>query len=127
MNHDFINRCVKLSELYISRFLKKTQNACGNIESNPFDSLRFFLLGYAFERQGSSRDFAAIANEVILETSEKEKDFNSLKVETIWKTFTKKLNEVNVKPNYARNPLCPQGTEYVKEGKTKKSNTNIYY
>jgi len=113
MNHCFIDKCVELSELHILRFLKRTQNACGTFRSNPFDSLRFFLLGYAFERQGSSRDFAAVANEVILEASKEGKDFSSLKAKKIWNTFTKKLDEVKVKPNYARNPLCPKGTEYT--------------
>jgi len=119
MNHDFINKCVKLSELHILRFLKRNEDDCGDFESNPFDSLRFFLLGYAFERQGSSRDFAAVAHEVILEASKKGKDFSSLKAEKIWNTFTKKLNEVSVKPNHARNPLCPQGTKYGNKGNTK--------
>lgn len=113
MNHDFINKCVKLSELHILRFLKRNEDDCGDFESNPFDSLRFFLLGYAFERQGSSRDFAAVARKVILEAPKKEKDFSSLKAEKIWNTFTEKLNEVRVKPNHARNPLCPKGTKYT--------------
>ena len=76
MNHDFINKCVKLSELHILRFLKRNKDDCGDFESNPFDSLRYFLWEYAFERQGSSRDYAAVAREVILEASEKEKDFS---------------------------------------------------
>lgn len=124
MNHDFINKCVELSELHILRFLKRTKDACGDFESNPFDSLRFFLLGYAFERQGRSPDFAAVANEVILEASKKEeKDFSSLKAEEIWNTFTEKLNEVSLKPNHARNPLCPKGTKYTNnKGNTKKVN-----
>ena len=122
MNHDFINKCVELSELHILRFLKRNDD-CGDFERNPFDSLRFFLLGYAFERQGRSRDYAAVANEVILEASNKEKDFSSLKAEKIWNTFTKKLNEVDVKPNHARNPLCPQGTKYTNnQGNTNKVN-----
>ncbi len=120
MDHDFINRCVELSELYILRFLKRTQNACGKFRSNPSDSLRFFLLGYAFERQGSSRDFAVVANEVILEAS-KEKDFSSLKAKKIWNTFAKKLSEVSVKPNHTRNPLCPKDTKYTNN----KGNTKI--
>jgi len=119
MNHDFINKCVKLSELHILRFLKRNKDDCGDFESDPFDSLRFFLGEYAFERQGSSRDFAAVAHEVILEASKKGKDFSSLKAEKIWNTFTKKLNEVSVKPNHARNPLCPQGTKYGNKGNTK--------
>lgn len=119
MNHDFINKCVDLSELHILRFLKRNKEDCGDYESNPFDSLRYFLWEYAFERQGSSRDFAAVANEVILEASEKGKDFSSLKGEKIWNTFTKKLNEVSVKPNPACNPLCPQGTKYRNKGNTK--------
>ena len=119
MNHDFINKCVKLSELHILRFLKRNKDDCGDFESNPFDSLRYFLWEYAFERQGSSRDFAAVAHEVILEASEKGKDFSSLKAEKIWNTFTKKLNEVSVKPNHACNPLCPQGTKYSNKGNTK--------
>lgn len=119
MNHDFINKCVELYELYILRFLKRTKDACGDFGSDPFDSLRFFLLGYAFERQGSSRDFAPVAHEVILEASKKEKDFSSLKAEKIWNTFTEILNEVSLKPNHARNPLCPQGIKYDNKGKTK--------
>ena len=121
MNHDFINKCVELSELHILRFLKRPQKVCGDFERNPFDSLRFFLLGYAFEHQGRSRDYAAVANKVILEASEK--DFSSLKAKEIWNTFTKKLNEVDVKPNHARNPLCPQGTKYTNnQGNTNKVN-----
>jgi len=119
MNHDFIKKCVKLSELHISRFIKRAQKVCGDFERNPFDSLRFFLLGYAFERQGRSPDFAAVANKVILEASKKGKDFNSLKAKKIWNTFTKKLNEVEIKPNHARNPLCPKGIEYDNKGNTK--------
>jgi len=119
MNHDFINKCVELSKLHILRFLKRNEDDCGDFGSNPFDSLRFFLLGYAFARLGSSSDFAAVAHEVILEASEKGKDFSSLKVEKIWNTFTKKLNEVSVKPNHARNPLCPQGIKYVNKGNTR--------
>ncbi len=123
MNHDFINRCIELSELYILRFLKRTQNACGKFGSDPFDSLRFFLLGYAFERQGSSRDYAAVANEVILEASKK--DFSSLKSEKIWNTFTKKLCEVSVKPNHACNPLCPKGTVYEYGKKDNRKNRRV--
>ncbi len=119
MNHDFINKCVELSELHILRFLKRNKEDCGDYESNPFDSLRYFLWEYAFERQGSSRDYAAVANEVILEASNKEKDFSSLKAKEIWNTFTKKLDEVDVKPNHARNPLCPQGIKYDNNGNTK--------
>jgi len=44
MNHDFINKCVELSELHILRFLKRTKDACGDFERDPFDSLRFFFL-----------------------------------------------------------------------------------
>jgi len=118
MNHDFINKCVKLSELHILRFLKRNEDDCGDFGSNPFDSLRFFLLGYAFARQGSSRDFAEVAHDVILEASKKGKDFSSLKAEKIWNTFTEKLNEVSLKPNHARNPLCPQGIKYDNNTKT---------
>lgn len=121
MNHDFINKCVKLSELHILRFLKRNEDDCGDFESTPFDSLRYFLWEYAFERQGSSRDFAAVAHKVILEASEKGKDFSSLKAEKIWNTFTKKLKEVSVEPNHARNPLCPKGTKYTNN----KGNTKI--
>ncbi len=120
MNHDFINKCVGLSKLHISRLLKRTQKACGDFERNPFDSLRFFLLGYAFERQGRSPDFAVVANEVILEASKEEKDFSSLKAKKIWNAFTKRLNEVSVRPNHARNPLCPEATKYPNgKGNTK--------
>jgi hypothetical protein len=105
----FINRCVDLSELYIKRFLDKTIAACADNLSNPFNSLRFFLLGYAFERQGSLRDFAIVANEVISKVSS---DFGTLDAKYIWNKYEQQLKDVNLKPNPSRNPLCPMGIEY---------------
>jgi hypothetical protein len=36
---------------------------CPDLETDPFDSLKFFLMGYAFERQGRSSDYAPAARD----------------------------------------------------------------
>ena len=119
MNHNFINRCIELSELHISRFLERAQNACGKFESDPFDSLRFFLLGYAFERQGRSPNYAPVAVTAIDKLYPKKLSSKSSNI--IWELFSKELGGNGL--NHRNNPLCPHGTVYeTHERKTRRTN-----
>lgn len=110
-----------VSTLFLHRFMEPLWSKYPNVENDIWDSLRLFLWGYAFLRQGSSNDYAPVAIDVINEISGKSLDVNT--TDLIWDSFKSKKKE---KFNYANNPLCPQGTAYKRQyrGKLRESKVN---
>lgn len=103
-----MQRFVKLSELFISRLMKPVWEACGDVEHDGWSSLQLFLLGYAFERQGRSPDYAPAAADTIDEI--RNAPLYPGVAARAWSRFAEKLN--NERLNHANNPLCPRGTRY---------------
>lgn len=113
MSGNFVDACVKLADLYQGRFVKATIEACPELEEDPWDSLRFFVLGYAFERKVRSPDCARAAIDAVGEA--KGQPFTRGLALRVWETFSEKMKGRGlIHPN---NPLCPQGTSYQRKYK----------
>ncbi len=110
MGHFFLDTCETLADLYIHCILNENKQACPSLGTDPWDSLRFFLRGYAFERQGRSPDYAYVAADVINEA--KGDHFDAKSAQQIWSAFAQKLG--HRKLNSANNPLCPRGSDYTR-------------
>lgn len=106
--HAFLECCVELGCLYDERFLFVTKQRCRGLGIDPWASLRFVLLGYAFERQGKSYDYAPAAGDTIDEFYGKR--FDAHTAQRVWDAFARKLHNTSL--NHANNPLCPKGTRY---------------
>jgi len=111
----FIQECTKFSELYEGRFLEEAKQDCPDLETDPWDSLRFFLM-YAFARQGSSSDYSFAAIDTIKEFSGS--PITSVDSNKVWLVFSNKLKNESL--NHKNNPMCPKNTEYEKILKGKK-------
>lgn len=101
-------RFEKLSVLYAHRCMEPVWQACPDWENDPWASLRLFLLGYAFERQGRPPDFAPAAADAIDKVRSKRLDETAAKA--VWEEFSQALG--GLKLNHANNPLCPRGVGY---------------
>lgn len=113
MPGNFIDACVDLADLYQRRFVDTTVEACPDFEEDPWDSLRFFVLGYAFEHKVRSPDCARAAIDAIEEA--KDRPFTRGLALRVWETFSEKMKGRGlIHPN---NPLCPQGTSYQRKYK----------
>ena len=104
----FLDRCARLSVLYQKRFMAPNLRACGDVATNPWASLKFFLRGYAFERQGRSRDYAPAAVDAVQEVSDL--PLRAVVATPVWDAFSRRLD--GQKLNHKNNPLCPQGCRY---------------
>jgi hypothetical protein len=106
----------RLSYLYEERFLKPLWNKYSNRESDDWDALIIFLEGYAFARQGAPNDFIHAACDAIQQLREGRVTLADRNVASkAWTAFSTLLNNSDL--NYANNPLCPKGTEYVRKFK----------
>jgi len=115
----FIKECLKLADLYIARFLEGNKRLCPNYCKEPLDSLKFFLLGYAFEHQGRSPNYAPVAVTAIDKLYPKKLSSKSSNI--IWELFSKELDGNGL--NHRNNPLCPHGTVYETHArKTRRTN-----
>jgi len=110
MLNEFIQSCEKLSELFHARYLGPGLNACPRKDDDPWESLRFFLSGYAFERQGRSQDYGPVAADVMREAAGQQLGLGSSS--TIWQSFADKMRNQGL--NCACNPLCPLGWRYTR-------------
>jgi len=106
-----MERFEKLSRLYVSRLMRPAWDTCGDVEHDEWTSLRLFLLGYAFERQGRSPDYAPAATDAIDEV--RGKSLTEDMALEVWSRFAKKLGNRGL--NHANNPLCPRGVRYVRK------------
>jgi len=102
---DVMDRFERLSRLFVARFMNPVWEACGDVEHDGWASLRLFLLGYAFERQGRSADYAPAAAETIDEI--RQAPFAAKMAGQAWERFAEKLN--NEKLNHQNNPLHSGG------------------
>lgn len=103
----------RLSHLYEGRFLQPLWNKYPNHENNDLDALTIFLEGYAFARQGAPNDFIHAASDTIQQLRESGKTLTDGKiVREVWRGFCTLLQNSDL--NYANNPLCPKGTEYMR-------------
>lgn len=109
----FIEECRKFADLYRARFLEPGRRACPNLETDPWDSLKFFLTGYAFERQGRAQDYLPIAGDVVDEC--RALPLSKGSAQQIWRAFCGRLG--NVGANHALNPLCPSRQKYQRRYK----------
>jgi hypothetical protein len=97
---DFIKLFESVGQLHQTRFVVPLWNHYPKAHDNQWDSLGVFLVGYAFERQGRSPDFSAIAAEIISEM----RQFPLDAVE-VWQRFCKKRENKGL--NIKCNPLAP--------------------
>jgi hypothetical protein len=113
-NHDGVSleEFERFALFYTRRFLDQSRRHCPDLETDPFDSLKFFLMGYAFERQGRSPDYSPAARD----TAEKLKKYPLTRgSETqAWDIF--RSNLPRGKLNYANNPMCPRQTSFQRKG-----------
>ncbi len=108
MNQDFLTTCIGLADIYRVYLLAPTVEECTGFETDPWSSLKFFLLGYAFERQGRSPDYAPAAADTIDELRGSKLDAQT--VQEAWAIFSQKLGNSSLNP--ALNPMCPKGTQF---------------
>ncbi len=113
MGERFIYACAKLADLYEGRFVRANVEACPELEEDPWDSLRFFILGYAFEHKIRSPDCARAAMDAVNEA--RGQAFTRGRALRVWETFSKRMRDRGlIHPN---NPLCPRGTSYERRYK----------
>ncbi|MCD6416423.1 MAG: hypothetical protein J7M08_06975 [Planctomycetes bacterium] len=105
-----MERFERLSSLFVSRLMNPVWEACGDVEHDGWASLRLFLSGYAFERQGRSPDYAPAATDTVDEMRARPLAANV--AAEAWTCFAQKLNNEGL--NHANNPLCPRGVRYVR-------------
>jgi hypothetical protein len=98
----------RLSALYVKRLMPPNWRHFGDDVGDHWASLRLFLWGYAYERQGSSPDYSAVACDVMRELESK--PFDERAASTAWCKFEQKLNTKNTNPGL--NPLCTNHTKY---------------
>ncbi len=103
-----MKRFERLSDLYVKRLMPPNWQAFDDDDGGLWASLRVFLGGYAYERQGSSPDYSSVARDVIQELQSE--PFDECIASTAWHKFKQKLKNKNVNP--ALNPLAPEGTKY---------------
>jgi len=108
-----IEQFVPLAQLF-RPILESNQRACGDVDRDPWASLRFFLLGYAYEHQGRAADYPAAAEDTVIEFSGDL--LNSNVADRFWKRFSARLAEAGRNGqqalNFANNPLCPKGFKF---------------
>jgi len=119
MPNVFLAACEKLAYLYQHRFLEETRRACPGYGTDPWDSLRFFLMSYAFERQGRANDYAPAAADVVAEM--RGQPVTQESASQVWEMFRARLGDQGL--NAANNPLCPCGFTYARryKGKTRQA------
>ena len=103
----FIEGCVHLSELYKQSILAPAERSCPEFQIDVWDSLKFFLLAYAFEHQGTSSDYAPVAAEVI--DNIRGQPLSPELASRAWEVFTDILGDIGVSPNGNNCPLAIQG------------------
>jgi len=108
--HLFIERCQKVAVLYRARYLDETRTSCPGYETDPWQSLRFFLMAYGFARQGSSPDFPRAAVDAVAEACEQ--GVQGRIADAVWRLFSDKLDGAGLNP--ANNPLSPKGLSYTR-------------
>lgn len=114
MNCAFLKTCISTAKLYRTFMLEPTVSACPDLEADAWSSLKFFLLGYAFERQGRSPDYAPAAADTIDDLRGMSIDAEA--AEAGWAIFSQKLGGRSL--NHANNPMCPKGTCYSRKYET---------
>lgn len=124
---NFLKLCTKVSQFYIKRSLRHIETEFPSLQNdqNPiqWEALKFFLDGYAFERQGRSPDYAPAAVDTI--TDFQSCDIAEVKAKDIWDNFANRLKQEGDKQkvNERNNPLCPKGTRYTdKNGRQHETN-----
>ncbi len=117
----FFPKFQKLAALYRKRFLEPQIRAHKNwreLETSPWESLRFFLEHYAFERQGRSPEYGPAAADAVAELTARSNPKNSSKLaKNVWEKFQDKMNRQNL--NHMNNPVCPYDTRYTHKDGTK--------
>ena len=101
----------KLSVLHMRTCVEPLWAKCPKWQEGPWDSIRLFLLGYAFEHQGTAQDFGPAAADAVAEL--RERILGLPAAEEAWNAFAKKLGD---RLNHAVNPLCPSRTSYTRKG-----------
>jgi hypothetical protein len=104
-----IARLERLSTLHMQVCVDPLWEAYPDFMTDPWDSLRIFLRGYAFEHQGRSPDYGPVA--VAAVDSVKARPPGSEAALAAWLNFGANLSDRG--RNVALNPLCPGGTEYA--------------
>ncbi len=113
MSEKFIDAVTDLADLYVGRFVHATMEACPELEEDPWDSLRFFILGYAFEHKVRSPDCARAAIDAVEEA--RTRPLTRGAALRVWRTFGGRMKGKGL--IHANNPLCPQGTSYMRKYK----------
>jgi virulence-associated protein VapD len=120
---DWLKLFAKVGIVYHEREVESWWKTFPNHGSDAYESLRIFLGGYAFERQGGSF-YAPFACEALKQARP---DF--LNAAIVWKSFRNevekwKLHNQDTSPlrmNESRNPLAPKGTPFLTKSGTAKT------
>ena len=122
--NSFLRRCEQVGDIYCALLL--TPDICG-VEADQWESLKFLLKGYAFERQGRSDDYAPVAAHAIDSVRNRggKSGLNAHSAADVWRVFRDELSGLGIGLNHAVCPLCPQGERYTRhyKGKIKESQT----
>jgi hypothetical protein len=104
---NLFERFERLSELYV-HFHQKPIWSCGlNCEEDPWDSLRIFLAGYAFQHRDGAESWAYAAFDAVTGDVG---PLDEQAPERIWAKFISLVEDPSEKQR--SNPLCPVGTQY---------------
>ena len=104
----------QLGTLFEARFLKPLWQRYPSQETDDWEAIGIFLVGYAFERQGAKPDYRHVATDVVKELARQHHTLSDANtVQLAWDLFRNYAGEEKL--NYANNPLCPQGTFYERK------------
>ena len=116
----------QISRLYEDHLLNPLWARYPKRDVDNWDAIRLFLEGYAFERQGASKEYSHASIDAVggVKGSELRPTDPSLPFE-VWDRFSNLLGGKNL--NHANNPICPQGTEYKRtyKGRSYESRTHL--
>lgn len=124
MAHFFLEDCEKLAALYEAIVVGGVKECAPDYETDTWDSIKFFLRGYAFERRGRPADYSVVAVHVIDQFMGKE--MSEGRGGEVWAAVERRLMKLGIGLNHANNPMCPKGTCYERKykGEVRPAKTN---
>jgi len=99
-------------QLYDARILGPALHRYAGADRDPRAALALFVSFYAYERQGSSPNYARAAVDALMQSPE-------LSPLAVWREYKRLLR--SVKLNAANNPLSPKGTPFARKGGERKT------
>jgi hypothetical protein len=101
-----------IGHLYHARILGPALHRHAGADRDPRAALALFVSFYAYERQGSSPNYARAAVDAVIRSPE-------LSPPAVWREYKRLLQDINL--NVANNPLSPKGTPFARKGGERKT------